>query len=248
MAELFPVPVPEKVARHHLAARQFRERSERHEVSRALIRRATRIIHVIASEAERRGWGVSVASESTKGPLAWSAAKHGHLQITTEAEPFWLRLHEHGVHTRGPWNEEVEGYRNVSRDWSWYRDRELPSGPYDADSSGQLKLELFCAQPWIFSGRQSRWSDRQSWQLEHRLSHLFREIAERAVEAKRVAEEKRIAAERAAEDAKREAEERERQWHVLMEQAKRGSQKRTTPTSFTRRPTPGIKPSGCAAT
>jgi hypothetical protein len=96
----------------------------------------------------------------------------------------------------------------------------VPTAPYDADASGELKLELFCAQPWVFSGRQSRWSDRQSWRLEQRLSYLFREIAERVVEAKRVAEEKRLAAERAAETARREAEERERQWHALMAQAK----------------------------
>jgi hypothetical protein len=57
-AELVPVPVPERVARYHSAAREFRESSERHEVSRALIRRATRIIHAVAVEAERRGWSV----------------------------------------------------------------------------------------------------------------------------------------------------------------------------------------------
>lgn len=96
----------------------------------------------------------------------------------------------------------------------------MPSGPYDADATGRLKLELFCSQWWIYRGRQSRRADRQSWTLEERLPHLFREIEERVVEAQRVAEQQRIAAEQAAEAARREAEERERQWHVLMDQAR----------------------------
>lgn len=113
MAELVPVTVPEKVARYHSAARQFRDRSERHEVSRVLIRRTTRIIHAVAVEAERRGWSVRVPSESTNGSLNWTGVGAGHLQITVDAEAFWLRLHEHGVHTRGVWEEAVERYRNV---------------------------------------------------------------------------------------------------------------------------------------
>jgi hypothetical protein len=68
-------------------------------------------------------------------------------------------------------------------------------------------------------GRQSRWADRQSWTLEERPPHLFREIEERIAAANRVAEEERIAAEKAAEGARREAEERERQWHLLIDQA-----------------------------
>jgi hypothetical protein len=129
-------------------------------------------------------------------------------------------LQEEGVHTRGPWEAEVHHYRNVSIDDPWYRDRKIPRGPYDADASGRLKLELFCSHYWIYRGRQSRWADRQSWNLEHRLPHLFQEIEERILEADRVAEAERIAAEHAAEAARRETEERERQWHLLMQRAK----------------------------
>jgi hypothetical protein len=45
-SELVPITVPGKVARYHETARQFRDRSERHEVSRA-----TRLVHAIAKEA-----------------------------------------------------------------------------------------------------------------------------------------------------------------------------------------------------
>jgi hypothetical protein len=219
--ELAGVEVPEKVARYHRAARQFRDVAKHHEVSRQQLKRATRIIHTIATEAERRGWSAQPPGESQDayGRSTWSGPKAGHLRLAAEGHEFWLRLHEDGVRTRGPWEEEVKRYRN-SPGWLRDRDRDQPSGPYDAKATGELKLELFCERYWIFSGRQSRWSDRQSWRLEERLPHLFRELAERVVEAKRVAEEERIKAEQAAEAARREAEERERKWHELMAQAK----------------------------
>lgn len=195
-AELLPVDVPENVRRHHPAARASRDRLESHEVSREQLPRATRIIHAIAVEAERRGWAAT--------------AEPGCLQLTAQGEQFSIRLGEDGVHPRGSWERDVEHYRGVDPNSYFYRDRELPTGPYDAEAEGRLRLELHCESDWIFRGRQSRWSDRQSWTLEERLPHLFREIEERIVEAKRVAEEQRIAAEKRAEAERREAEERER--------------------------------------
>ncbi len=220
-AELAAIPIPENVRRYHLAAREFRNHSERHEVSRAQLPRATRLIHAIAAESERRGWSVRPAKESKNGygRTDWTGTKDGHLRITVGEHDFGLRLQEEGVHTRGPWDEEVHRYRNVSRDWSFYRDRNLPSGPYDAAGTGRLKLELQVRTPWIFAGRQSRWADRQSWSLEERLPQLFREIEERIAEAERFAERERTAAEQAAEAARQAAEERARMWGVLMRQA-----------------------------
>jgi hypothetical protein len=220
-AELIPIVVPEKVGRYHAAARQFRDRTERHEVSRALLPRVTRIVHAIAVEAERRNWSARASSESKNGygRTDWTGTKDGHVQITAEQHEFWLRIQEEGVQTRGVWDEEVHRYRNVSSDWAFYRDRELPRGPYDASATGRLKVELHGGGRWAYSGRQSRWADRQSWTLEERLPHLFREIEERIVEADHAAEQARIAAEKAEEAAKQAAEERERTWHVLMHQA-----------------------------
>jgi hypothetical protein len=220
-AELLPVTVPKKVGRYHAAARQFRDLAQHHEVSRTLLPRATRIVHTIAIEAERRRWSARASSESKNGygRTDWTGTKDGHLQIETGQHVFWIRLQEEGVHTRGSWEEEVRRYRNVSRDSFFYRDRELPSGAYDADAMGRLRLELHSTHEWIHSGRQSRWADRQSWTLEERLPHLFREIEERVVEANRAIEEKRIAAEKAEEAARQAAEERERRWHVLMAEA-----------------------------
>lgn len=221
-AELAPVDVPERVGRFHAAARQFRERTDRHEVSRALLPRATRIVHAIAVEADRRGWSVRCSPESKNGygREDWTGTKDGHLKIAAGEHAFSMRLQEEGVHTRGPWEIEVHRYRNVSRDSVFYRDRVLPSGPYDVRASGRLKLELHVSHPWIYSGRQSRWADRQAWTLEERLPQVFRELEERIAEAARFAEQQWIAAEKAAEEAKRAAEERERRWHVLMAEAR----------------------------
>ncbi|MGZ4358014.1 MAG: hypothetical protein ACXVRU_14520 [Gaiellaceae bacterium] len=216
-AELVPVRVPERIGRYHPVARQFRDLARRHEVSRALLPRATRIVHAIAVEAERRGWSVRTSPDSKNGydRMSWTGTKDGHLQIEAASYVFRLRLQEEGVRTRGPWEEEVSRYRGVSA--SWYS-RELPSGPYDARATGQLKLQPD-PQRWSHDGRQSRWADRQSWTLEERLPHFFREIEGRIVAADRAEEERRIAAEKAAEAARLAAEERERQWHTLIAQA-----------------------------
>jgi hypothetical protein len=218
-AELRAVQVPDTVGRYHPAARDFRDRANRHEMSRQLVPRATRIIHALAVEAERRGWVARPASESKNGHgrTDWTATKDGHLQITADGTEFWLRLREDGVHARGAWEEDVGRYRNVSRDSFLYRGRELPAGPYHAGGAGRLMIELHVERSWIYKGRQSRFADRQSWTLEGRLPHLIREIEERIAHARRVAEQERIAAEKAAGRA---ADERERTWHQLMAQAR----------------------------
>src|SRR3954469_24331108 len=62
-AELVPVPAPERVGRYHVVARAFRDRSERHEISRELLPRATRLVHAIAVEAVRRGWSATPVAD-----------------------------------------------------------------------------------------------------------------------------------------------------------------------------------------
>ena len=215
--ELTPVPVPQKVSRYHEAARRFRDRNDRHEVSRAQVARATRVIHAIAIEATRRGWEVSGPSADEEHH-SWGSD----LALLAAGHTLGLRLREENVHQRGPWEQEVHNYRNA-RSWSLsYSDRTYPSGPYDADATGRLKLELTAERSMTLAERQWRWSDRASWMLEERLPHLFREIEERIVIAAQAAEVQRIETERAAERARLAAEERERAWHVLMGEAKAG--------------------------
>ena len=212
--ELTPVPVPEKIGRHHAAARQFRDQKDGHEVSRALVARATRVIHAVATEAKRRGWEVP-------GPSGDDGPRSGaDLTMVAGEHTLGLRLFEEGVHHRGMWEDEVRRYRNVSPDSIFYANRTLPRGPYDAEATGRLRLELITSGSMTISERQRRWGDRASWTLEERLPHLFREIEERIVIAKEATEIRRVEAERAAERARLAAEERERKWLVLLDQAK----------------------------
>lgn len=205
---LLPVEVPDQVGRYHEVARSFRDRKDQHAVSRSQLQRATRLVHVLALESEKRGWVV----EAGAGPTA--------VTITTDEDTFHLHISEDGVRTRGAWEEEVDRYRHVAPGRFFHSDREYPTGPYDANATGRLEIAMSSARSWTYSGRQSRWGDRQSWILEERLPHLFREVEARRVHARRTEEQERIRAEKAAEQARIAAEERERRWHVLMDQAR----------------------------
>jgi hypothetical protein len=217
--DLVPIAVPMRVGRYHRCAREFRDLTARHEVSKAQLQRTVLLVHAIAVEAERRGWSAEVAKAGVdrSGGVAWSGSRDGHFILDAQGHAFVLRVREKGVRTRGPWEEEVHRYRNVPRESHFYRDRKLPSGPYDAEATGQLDLEL--DRHWSLKGRQARWGDRQGWRLEERISHLFREIEERVIELGRIGEERRLAAEQAADKARREAEERGRTWRALMREA-----------------------------
>jgi hypothetical protein len=220
--ELDEVIVPEKVTRYHLAAKRLREDRERQEVSRGQMQRAARIVHAIVKEAERRGWSVAYSGAPEGGSWSDSSVRGSgsRLTIGVEEHEFRIRLHEKGVHTRGPWEENIRRERELDLRWGSMRRENAPSGPFDAEGTGELELELEDEQWFMLRGRQRNWGDRASWQLEERLPHLFREIDERVVEAKRVAEERRVEAERAAEAARIEAEKREKAWNELMEKAR----------------------------
>lgn len=215
--DLVEIEVPEKVARYHAAARLFRDDKQRHEVSRAQLQRAVRIVHALATEAQARDWTVPASTADDEGKASPDA---GGMQILAGGRSFRLYLSEKGVHERGPWEEQVERRREFALRWGSYGSRHDASGPYDADATGELSLHLGVEHSWIFRGHQSNWGDRSSWRLESRLPYVLREIEERILKADRVEEEERIAAERRAEEERRVAEERERQWHSLMEHAR----------------------------
>lgn len=211
--DLVEIEIPEKVARYHPAARRFRDDKAHHQVSRAHLARAVRIAHVLTTEAERRGWSVQAPTES---------GESGRLMIATGAHDFWIDLSEKGVKERARWEQEVESYSQAYRYWSTHGEGDkYPHGPYDKGATGELNLHLGSRHDRIFEGHQSNWGDRASWQLESRLPPVFREIEERIVKADRVEEEERIAAQKRAEEERRAAEERERQWHILMDRARR---------------------------
>jgi hypothetical protein len=186
---------------YHPVARAFRDRIERHEVSRRQMQRATGLIQTIVTMALERGWQVELATESENefGLVDWSSAKDGHLTIDIGEQRFWLRVQEEGVGTRGALEDDE-------------------SASYDRDGTGRLKLELRWGE-W-FTRQQTRWVDREGAALEGRLDDVFREMATRHADSVRVAEEKRAKADRMAADERVQAQAREREWAQHMARAR----------------------------
>ena len=192
--EARPVPVPRRVSRLHPVARQFRDRSEFHEVSRAALSRCARLVHALATEAERRGYTVANVSKSRdrSGWERWSGNNDGHLRVTIRGHSYRLRVSEEKVRARGAWEPKAR----------WHG-----GGAYDADATGRLTIVVDSG--YGREGRAASWADRRSWTLEAKLPDLLRELEVRAVE-----DDHREA------EARRAAEERRRRWEQAMEQAR----------------------------
>ena len=205
---LVAVPVPARLSKYHRVAREFRDRTSLHEVSRKALPRALRIVHALALEAERRGYDIACMRihEDSYGRSEWKPAQDGQLVLTINGHQLKVRIWEKGAGLRGPYEHQVR---------RWKHDREQPyrlmqfvdrPKPYDSGSTGELNVEALGSA----YGRQKSWGDRARWKVEDRLSNLLRELELQAVEA----EERRLARER-------EQAERERQWEAAMEHAKR---------------------------
>ncbi|HZR93052.1 MAG TPA: hypothetical protein VFA44_11685 [Gaiellaceae bacterium] len=205
---LLPVPVPARLSKYHRVAREFRDRTNLHEVSRKALPRVLRIVHALAVEGERRGYEVSCVRihEDSYGRTEWRPARDGQLVFTVNGHQLKVRIWEKGAGQRGPYEREMR---------RWKHDREQPfrlmqfvdrPKPYDSAATGELNIEALDGS----YGRQSSWGDRNRWKLEDRLPNLLRELEVQAVEA----EERRLARER-------EEAERQRQWEAAMENAKR---------------------------
>jgi hypothetical protein len=201
------VPVPQRLTKPHPVAAAFRNDTERHEVARANIARATRVVHAIAVEGGRRGYEVAPAPESQaeRGRDRWTASNHGHLVITIRGHSYRLRISEEKVKTRGPWEMEVRHWADVP--FPQNAPRNAAKGAYDAKGTGRLAIVIDGG--YARQGRQATFADRRSWTLEERLPDLFRELEIRSAE-----DDYRDL------ERKREAEERQRRWELAMEEAR----------------------------
>lgn len=204
---LAPVPVPMRLTKYHPVAREFRDRTNLHEISRKALPRALRIVHALAVEAERRGYRIACVRvrEDSYGRTEWKPAQDGQLVFTINAHELKVRIWEKGGGQRGPYEHQMR---------RWKADREQPlrlmqfverPKAYDSGATGELNVEALGSA----YGRQRAWGDRSRWRLEDRLPNLLRELEVQAVEA----EERRLARER-------EQAERQRQWEAAMERAK----------------------------
>lgn len=186
------VRVPPKVARYHPAVARFRGRTDRHEVSAGTLSRASRFIHALLVEAERRGYEVAHVGEVHKsyGSGTWTGAQDGHFKVTINGHSYSLRIRESGLPSRAHWQRTHYGSREK----------------YPSSGSGSLEIEL-CG--YSREGRPTRWGDRKTWTLEDKLPDVLREQEIRAAED-----------EHARREAERAAAERKRRWVAAMEQAK----------------------------
>jgi hypothetical protein len=202
-----PVAVPARVRNYHRVAREFRDRTSLHEISRKGLPRALRIVHALAVEAGRRGYEVACVSvsEDGYGRSDWKPAQDGQLAFTIDGHQLKVRIWEKGAGQRGPYEQQLR---------RWRHDREQPfrlmhfvdrPKPYDSRASGELNIEALGGS----YGRQASWGDRTRWRLEDRLPNLLAELEIQAVEA----EERRLARER-------EEAEQQRQWEAAIEHAK----------------------------
>lgn len=207
-SELPPVRVPARLSKYHPVARELRDRTTLHEVSRKALPRVLRIVHALAVEAERRGYDVGCVRvhEDSYGRTEWTPAQDGQLVFAINGHQLKVRIWEKGAGQRGPYEHQLK---------RWKHDREQPyrlmqfverPKAYDSGATGELNIEALGSA----YGRQKAWGDRSRWKLEDRLPNLLRELEVEAAEA----EDARLARER-------EQAERQRQWAQAMERAKR---------------------------
>lgn len=201
--ELGSVPVPGRVTRYHPVVRRFRDEDERHEVSRAVLPRATRILQGLLVEAERRGFRVQTAvpekdASNQYGADRWTGPRDGHVVLDVDGHSESLRISEKGLTSRAYWMQQNRTYEGLGR---W---KTAPFAEYEKGGTGKLVIEITG-----YGAGRSTWADGKVATLEDGLPEILAEVKRRAIEAE----------ERRQEAARREAE-RERQWHAAMERAK----------------------------
>ena len=202
---LLPVPVPGRVGRYHPVVKQFKERAERHEISRAALPRVLRILQGLTVDAERRGHEVALAQpardpKSRRG--AWSGGRHGHIVITIRGHATALRVSEEGLQSRTYWQDKNRTYSRTHGEY-----RSPPLSEYEANGTGRIGMEP--ASGYGMSRSSPKWADRRSGSLEEKLPLLLRDLEHQAAENVRRQQE-----------IERQAIERERQWQAAVDRAR----------------------------
>lgn len=204
-APLIPVPVHERVGRYHPALATLRS-SGKPDVSAGQRARALRILHAVATEAERRGYGVSAPRSGERtGRRGTTAVWHPVVSIDGSEVP--LRVSEEN--DRVPHEPTARELADQARS-AWVR---IPT--HDSVASGRLRIDVGANSS---SDRRSFWADRASWRLEDKLPELLREIAVRAdeIRARRLRrDEARAEHERALETERRHAADRAAEAHRI---------------------------------
>jgi hypothetical protein len=202
--EARPVPVPARIAKGHPVTRRFRDTVAQHEVSRAALPRAVRIVQALVVDAERRGFEAAnvIAPEENYQRSSRSGATGGHISISADGHHYPLRITEEGVQNRGAWQQEAD-YR---AQWP-HGGRHRAPRRYDAEATGRLTITIDGG--YSREGRPSSFADRRSWSLEEKLPDVLREIEIRIAEDNHRRQE-----------AERRERLRQREWDAAMERAR----------------------------
>lgn len=205
--DLRPVPVPNHVSRYHAVVGEFRNRSDRHEVSRSVLPRVSRILQGLVLEAERRGYDVAIgaagAEDGYRRPARPTNGQPSVL-ITVSGYSAAVEVSEEGMPSLACWEQQNRSY---TYPFSAAMNRLPPRSKYDAHGTGRLTLAIRSAHTG--SERPTRWSDRKSWTVEEKLPELLREIEVRSAEHRHRLRE-----------AARQAAERQRAWEAAIEVAR----------------------------
>jgi hypothetical protein len=174
--QLFPVPIPERVGRYHPIVTEFRDRHDRHEITRAQLPRVCRLLHGFVVEAERRGFSVNAPTTPTardQRSAEWSGDSDGHLQVVVEGVPVILRVREDGIRSRSIYPRY--DYRSEDREV-----RARRSMAHEQGAKGTVRISILA--PRTAGYRPSSWSDGKSQSLEACLPALLMEVEARAAE------------------------------------------------------------------
>lgn len=196
-----PVPVPQRVTRVHPAVADYREDADRHEVSRDSLARATRLLHALASEAQRRGHDVTpVRHDRFQYNSAFiSSLKDGQLAIGIDGFSYAIRIREQ----QGPGGTPIP-YRGD-------RGRSLPRwrAARAATFVPTGRLRIIIEHGYSRDARPAEFRDTRTRPLEDRLPAVLRELEIRALEDGWRRQEEQC-----------KAEARRRRWEQAMERAR----------------------------
>jgi hypothetical protein len=196
-----PVPVPQRVAHLHPAAAAYRDDADRHEVSAECLSRATRILHALASEAQRRGHIVKAVrpARSQYNSEFIRSLKDGQLAIGIDGFSYAVRIREQ----QGPGGASVPYGGNRGR--SLPRWRAARTTTFVATG----RLRIIVEHGYSRDARPAEFRDTKTRRLEDRLPAVLRELEIRALEDRWRRQEEQL-----------NAEDRRRRWEQAIAQAR----------------------------
>ncbi|MDX2375629.1 hypothetical protein M4I32_02305 [Microbacterium sp. LRZ72] len=195
-----PVAVPERVGKYHPVARAYLDDVSWQYVSKEHVSRAARVLHALASEAERRGVKIQLPAQ-----VAANKDRHkrhpmkGHLWFVTSDGDYSVEI------------REIPGTGGAKRDYSYSPPKGTPTWIWRRNtefvSTGRLEL-ILDGRRTPYQGQHFR--DAKATRVEDKLGDVFAALERYEIEAG-WAEERRV----------REGAERRRRWEAALENAKR---------------------------